>query len=37
MMESQQILFHLILKLGFLWFTLTSKDQGDRKCLIKVI
>ena len=27
MMESQPILFHLMLKQGFNWFTLTSKDQ----------
>ena len=26
MMESQLILFHLMLKQGFNWFTLTSKD-----------
>ena len=26
MMESQLILFHLMLKQGFSWFTLTSKD-----------
>ena len=26
MMESQPILFHLMLKQGFNWFTLTSKD-----------
>ena len=26
MMESQPILFHLMLKKGFKWFTLASKD-----------
>ena len=26
MMESQPLLFHLMLKLGFNWFTLASKD-----------
>ena len=26
MMESQPILFHLMLKQGFNWFTLASKD-----------
>ena len=27
MMESQLILFHLMLKQGFIWFTLTLKDE----------
>ena len=27
MMESQPILFHLMLKQGFNWLTLTSKNQ----------
>ena len=27
MMESQPILFHLMLKQGFNWFTLTPKEQ----------
>ena len=27
MMESQLILFHLMLKQGFHWFTLTLKDE----------
>ena len=27
MMESQPILFHLMLKQGFNWFTLTLKDE----------
>ena len=27
MMESQMILFHLMLKQGFNWFTLTLKDE----------
>ena len=27
MMESQPILFHLMLKWGFNWFMLTSKDE----------
>ena len=26
MMENQPILFHLMLKQGFIWFTLASKD-----------
>ena len=26
MMESQPLLFHLILKVGFNWFTLALKD-----------
>ena len=33
MMESQPILFHLMLKQGFHWFTLASKRHSDRKCL----
>ena len=37
MMESQPLLFHLMLKQGFNWFTLASRFS-DRKCLkIKVI
>ena len=27
MMESQPLLFHLMLKQGFIWFTLASKDS----------
>ena len=27
MMESQPLLFHLMLKQGFNWFTLASKDS----------
>ena len=38
MMDSQQLPFHLTLKQGFNWFTLTSKDSQTRKCLkMKVI
>ena len=32
MMESQPILFHLMLKEGFNWFTLTSKDE-ETECV----
>ena len=32
-MESQTILFHLMLKQGFNWFTLPSKRYSDRKYL----
>ena len=28
MMGSQSILFHLMLKQGFNWFTLTQENQG---------
>ena len=35
MMESQPILFHLMLKQGFNWFTLTPQRTGDRKCLTR--
>ena len=33
MMESQPLLFHLMLKQGFNWFTLASKDAQVEKCL----
>ena len=31
MMVSQPILFHLMLKQGFNWFTLNSKDEDIEK------
>ena len=33
MIESQPIIFHLMLKQGFNWFTLASKDDEIQKCL----
>ena len=30
MMGNQPLLFHLMLKQGFNWFTLTQEDHGSR-------